>query len=165
MEDSQKIPLRIIGVGNCDRGDDAVGVRLAQELKSQYPEMADFHCVDNDGTRLLDLLDGAEMVVIIDAVYSGGEPGVVRCFDVSDKAAPAELFGASTHQIGVAEAIELARVLGTLPHTCLIVGIEGEDYGFGAPLSPAVHKALPKAMYWIKSILDNRSRPSAAGAL
>lgn len=165
MASPRNIPLRIIGVGNCDRGDDAVGIRLARDLEDQYPDLAEYHCVDNDGTRLLDLLDGADMVIVIDAMNSNSEAGVVRCFDVSEKAAPTELFGASTHQVGVAEAIELARVLGTLPRICLVVGIEGEDYGFGAPLSPAVHKALPKAMYWIKSILDNRSRPAAANAL
>ncbi len=164
MSSDTKIPVRIIGVGNCDRGDDAVGVQLARSIQAEYPGLADVHCVDNDGTRLLELLEDARIVVIIDAMYSGGEPGVVRCFDVSEKAAPVELFGASTHQIGVAEAVELARVMGKLPQTCLILGIEGENYSFGAPLSTVVQKAIPKAIYWIKSILDEQSRASVAGA-
>jgi hydrogenase maturation protease len=43
----------------------------------------------------------------------------------------------------VAEAVELSRVLGRLPGSLIVFGIEGEDYSLGAELSPAVHLVVP----------------------
>lgn len=49
---------------------------------------------------------------------------------------PADSFHYSTHTVSVAEAVEMARVMGRLPDRLLIYGIEGADFGSGDGLSP-----------------------------
>jgi hydrogenase maturation protease len=50
----------------------------------------------------------------------------------------------STHALGVAEAIELARALGRLPARLEVYAIEGARFTAGAGLSPAVEQAVGK---------------------
>ena len=52
---------------------------------------------------------------MIDGVSSGAAPGTLHRFEVADEPLPAELFSSSTHALGVAEAVELARELDRLP--------------------------------------------------
>jgi len=55
---------------------------------------------------------------------------------------PRHAFGLSTHGLGLAEAIELARALGALPPRCVVYAIEGASFEAGAPLTPAVSDAV-----------------------
>jgi hydrogenase maturation protease len=55
---------------------------------------------------------------------------------------PAELFSRSTHDFGVAAAIELARTLGQLPSRVIVFGVEGQDFLDGAGLSSPVEQAV-----------------------
>jgi hydrogenase maturation protease len=49
--------------------------------------------------------------------------------------------GVSSHSFDLAEAIELARTLGSLPEYTVIYGIEGQRFGSGEELSPEVVRA------------------------
>jgi len=132
------IPLRILGIGNPFRRDDGAGPWVAARLAGQgWP--ADRH--SGEGAGLIDAWDGCHAVVIVDALQSGGAPGTVRRFDAHGQTLPSGLFRASSHLFGLAEAVETARVLGRLPPTLVIYGIEGADFGFGEGLTPAVAAA------------------------
>ena len=50
----------------------------------------------------------------------------------------------STHALGLAEAVELARSLGRLPQRVVVYGIEGESFAFGKGLSAAVAAAADR---------------------
>ena len=52
----------------------------------------------------------------------------------------------STHTLGLGEAVQLARRLGALPRELIIYGIEGQDFGYGPGLSPAVQSAMAPAL-------------------
>jgi hydrogenase maturation protease len=110
----------VIGIGHPDRGDDAIGRIVARQLNRQAPDgVMVFEC-DGEAARLLDLLEGADEVVIIDAAASGAEPGTIHRLDAVAGALPAGMFTMSTHSMGLAHAIELARTLGQLPKRCII---------------------------------------------
>ncbi len=94
--------------------------------------------------ELLEAWDGAHRVVLADAVSSGAAAGIVHRLDAAAPL-PASLAGASTHLLGLAEAIELARALGRLPPRLLVLGIEGESFATGAAPTPAVTAAIPTA--------------------
>lgn len=55
-----------------------------------------------------------------------------------------EAFTVSTHTFGVAEAIELGRVLGRLPASLVIYGIEAGRFDQGAEPQPAVLAAVER---------------------
>src|SRR3974390_2937927 len=107
------LPARLIlGCGNLDRGDDAVGLIVAQRLREAGIPAEDFTA---DGLALVERWIGAESVILIDAVVTGCPPGTVTVWD--EPPLELEAFATSTHGIGVAHAIRLGRALGRMPRT------------------------------------------------
>lgn len=90
----------------------------------------------------MDTWQGAEEVWLIDAVRPSGSPGRIYRLDVTTSPLPSDFFHYSTHAFGVAEAVELARVLGDLPAALFVYGIEAQSVRPGTPLTPAVEAAL-----------------------
>jgi len=126
----------VICIGNPDRGDDAIGRRVAALLRGAAT--AEFEIVECGGeaTLVLDALAGAFAAFIVDAALSGAPPGTVRRYDLHGERPPlVGDFGWSSHGFGAAEAIGLARALGDLPPVCVLFAIEGESFVRGAPLS------------------------------
>lgn len=132
----------IIGIGNDYRRDDAAGRIVARNLKKQMPPGTEIFEETGEGTALLEAWRGAGDVFLIDAVQSGAPPGTLHRIDVQTAPLPASLFRHSTHAFGIAEAVELARVLHQLPPRLIIYGIEGERFDAGVGLSSAVEKAV-----------------------
>jgi len=100
-----------------------------------------------DPTQLVSLLtDGADPVVIIDAVLDQGPAGRVLLIDAGSDTNSTHLL--STHGLGVMEAIELARIAHPkeVAQRIFIVGITIQSANRGGTgLSPAVAAALPIA--------------------
>lgn len=127
----------MIGIGNAARGDDAAGLLAARRLGGVE--------VEGDATAVIDLLAGAREAVLIDAVRSGAAAGTVHRVDIGTL--PAGLpRPASTHLIGLAEALELARALGRLPPRVTVYGIEGARFAVGDAVSPAVATAVDRVV-------------------
>jgi hydrogenase maturation protease len=129
----------IVCVGAHLRGDDTVGLVVAQQLRRSGVGLQ-VHEVTGDLTELLDIWDGASEVWVVDAVSSGQAPGTVVEIDLLAPDAP--LPGASalrsSHALGVAEVLGLGRQLGRLPARLLAFGIEGAEFGLGRSLTAAV---------------------------
>jgi hydrogenase maturation protease len=139
---SRSASIRIIGIGNLFRGDDAVGLLAARRLRGQVGDHVEVIEAGMAGVELLELMKGAPVALLIDATRSGKTPGTIHRLDASAGPIASELFPRSTHAIGVAEAVELARTLGVLPDKVLIFGIEAGDTEAGHPLSSQVGEAL-----------------------
>ena len=132
--------LVVIGVGNRDRGDDAVGPIVCDRIDEL--DLPDVEVIVFEGS-VLDLpihWSASDRVIIVDASEPAGKPGRITEVDgLSTRlVAPGQL---STHTIDVGAAIELARALDRLPAELAIIGIEGVEFEFGAWLSLAVEHA------------------------
>ncbi|MEX1092742.1 MAG: hydrogenase maturation protease [Acidimicrobiia bacterium] len=125
----------VIGVGNTARGDDAAGVVAAQRAGAHG-------VVATAPFQLIDLWEGASDVVVVDAARSGAPPGTIHRFEVGSQALPTGVLGGSTHSIGVAEVVELARALDRLPERLMVYGIEIGGMSQGSALSPEVEAAV-----------------------
>ena len=134
----------MIGVGNRWRRDDAAGLAVVQRLTESVPEGTEVFEHEGEPTSLIDAWEGAEAVWLVDAVSSGAIAGTVHRLDTADGPLPATLFRASTHHVGLAEAVELARTLGRLPASVVVFGIEGERFDTGEELTPAVADAVSR---------------------
>lgn len=99
----------------------------------------------------MDLWADSDSVIIIDAVRSGGESGAIYRIDALAEQLPRRLFLCSTHALGLAEAIELARAMDRLPARLIIYGIEGRDFEPGIGLSPEVERAAREVAARIQS--------------
>jgi len=100
----------------------------------------------DDAARLVESWKGADTAIILDAVCSGARPGTIHRLDAGKRSIPRDLLRYSTHRFSVADAIELARALHTLPSQVIVYGIEGSDFQAGAGLSPEVEKAVRRVV-------------------
>ena len=126
-------------LGSRYRGDDAVGPLAAERLRADGAVVLD--CAD-EPTRLLDEWADLDMLVIVDAIRTGAAPGTLHRVESSDAPLPGDLCLASTHAVGVAEALELGRTLGRAPRRVVVLGIEGSRFAMGDEMTPAVASAL-----------------------
>jgi len=135
--------LLVIGMGNPDRGDDAIGPLIARQLVGR--QLAG-HVAQNvaiiersgDALALIDDWAGHDAVILVDAAAPGAAPGQVHRLDLLEDNLQAEVSMSSTHAFGVAEAVGLARTLGLLPRHVVAFAIEGANFNPGAPVSPDV---------------------------
>jgi hydrogenase maturation protease len=130
----------VIGIGNEFRRDDAVGLIAARRLQERGVPAKEH---EGDLAALMDLWKQADGLILIDAIRSGATPGTVHRLDVSVAPLDREVFKSSTHALGLADAVELSRMLGTLPARVLVFGVEVGDLTAGVGLSPDVERALP----------------------
>ncbi|MBI2094744.1 MAG: hydrogenase maturation protease [Candidatus Omnitrophica bacterium] len=136
----KRSPL-FIGVGNRFRRDDGVGLWLAREIKRRGPRTAEVLETDGEGAGLMEAWKDRGEVFLFDAVRSGAPAGTLHRVEVSKQPLARNFFRGSTHDFGVAEAVELSRSLRGLPGRLLIFGVEGKDFGEGEGLSPPVETA------------------------
>jgi len=138
--------IRIIGLGNSMRGDDAVGLLAARRLRQEVGDRADVIEAEMAGIEIVELMKGACVAILIDAARSGQNPGIVHRLDASTGSISPQMHSPSSHALGVSEALELARILGVQPKTVIVYGIEVGHMEAGQPLSPSVVKALDEVV-------------------
>jgi hydrogenase maturation protease len=136
----------VIGVGNAFRGDDAAGREVAKRVQARVPGELEVVVCELEPTRLIDAWEGAELVVLVDAVSSGADPGTVHRFDATSESLPSREFRSSTHALGIGDTIELARAVGRLPARVVVFGVEGEAFGSGSGLSARVEEGVERAV-------------------
>jgi len=152
--------IKIIGIGQSLRGDDALGleaVRLWQEKyqnKLARPDVV-AELAELPGTGLLDLIEGAQTVIFVDAVYSGAAPGTIHRL-VEDEISAFSGGSGSAHGWGVAETISLGRQImpGSMPEKLILIGIEARQLKLGDTLSPEVKSALPEVARLIEQYIE-----------
>jgi len=136
----------IVGVGNTFRRDDAAGLAAATRLRGLLPGAIRVLAQEGDLASLLDDWRGADAVIVVDATSSGSEPGTIRRYDARERPLPSVFSRSSTHSLGIAEAMELARALGRLPERIVVFGIEGRDFSTGEGLSSDVDAAVDEVV-------------------
>jgi len=142
----ERHPIRIIGVGNLFRGDDAAGLLAAQRLKGLVQDRAEVIEAELAGLDVLDLMSGASAVILIDAARSGQPTGTIHRIDASADPISGDLFPHSTHVLNAVDAIEIGRALGLLPSRVILYGVEVGDTTAGNALSSTVAAALDQVV-------------------
>jgi hydrogenase maturation protease len=135
----------VIGIGNRDRGDDAAGPAVCDLLArcaagETVGDPIDVIVAEGSIVDLSAHWAVSDHVTIVDASEPTGRPGKIVETDAlaCRLRSPGTI---STHSIDVGAAIELSRVLGRLPAELTVIGIEGQDFEFDAPMSDAVRRA------------------------
>jgi hydrogenase maturation protease len=143
----------VVGLGHPDRGDDGVGPAVAAAVAARSTgETGCLVRTQEDPTALLDLWEGHDHVVVVDAVVTGAPAGTLHRLDLGADSPPlpagtwAETGSAGTHAFGLAATVELGRALHRLPPTVVVVGVEAGCLDIGATLSPPVAAAVEDAV-------------------
>ncbi len=137
--------------GNVLRGDDGLGSAVAERLlASILPAGVTVLEVGIGGIHLVqELMQGTDVLIVVDAVDLGRPAGtvVVQRPDVLDVAAlpPDQRRDqlADMHLATPEKALMVARALGVLPETTLVVGVQTTDTDrVGQGLSEATRRAV-----------------------
>ena len=141
----------VIGIGNECRSDDGVGLRVLRALREKMLAGTVLIECTNEGIDLPETWKTAQIVVLVDAVSSGAQPGTIYRLDALAQPIPTNLSFQSTHSFSIAEVIELARILGQLPDCLIVYAIEGKDFSMGTALSPEVESSIQQVVAQLTS--------------
>jgi len=164
LQSATVIRILIAGVGNVLRGDDGFGVAVAQALNGSSHLPAGVTVFEGGiaGIPLVqELMDGYDALIVADAVERGGAPGTIYIIepDIADPASldPTALHAslADAHYTEPSKVLVLAKALGVLPPTVVIVGCQPAGYDeLGAELSDEVKSAVRVAHNRIESLIE-----------
>ncbi len=118
----------IIGLGNTVLSDDGAGVFVARMLSGRF-ESDEVSVIETEsaGMNLMEMLDGYDRAVLIDAILLNCEDaGTVFRLRADDLQITPRL--SSCHDIDIVTALELGKQLGLhMPEEVTIFAIQGED--------------------------------------
>jgi hydrogenase maturation protease len=136
----------VFGVGNPDRGDDVAGWIVADLLGDGGGRGLVVRRVTADPSSILTdpLWDGADRVIVVDAVRTGAPPGTIHTWDLFELVDVLLPTGGGAHDLDVASTFALAGALGRLPFDAEVIGIEGRCFDPGAAPDPAVLTAAER---------------------
>ena len=139
---------RIVCVGNELARDDGLGIRVGRVLEElELPSDIEVVLASEVGLDLIDVVLGAEKIVLVDATRTGRAPGTLHVMTQETVSELAQT-PCSSHAIGLPELLKLAERLDAhpVPRTTVLVGVEAEILDeFGMALSEPVRRALPDA--------------------
>jgi hydrogenase maturation protease len=135
--------IAVVGVGNLLLKDEGIGIHVVRAL--QESPLPDGVVVIDGGTSpdVLDYLEPADKLVIIDAAEAGGEPGAIYRFrpdDVTLETGEA----ISLHELGLISSLKTMSLLGKTPPEVIIIGIQPKEIDWGMELSPELKEKVPE---------------------
>jgi hydrogenase maturation protease len=126
--------ILVLGLGNPVRGDDAVGLRVAEAVErllqgAPIPGVS-VATSTRAGLDLIPLLEHADAAIIVDAFESpDAVPGRVRRLGVDDVSGVQRLVG--VHDVTIGAALALGRESGLqMPGAVEIYAVEAGEVGF-----------------------------------
>lgn len=136
-------------------GNDGVGLKVIETLKKmELDELEGLDIVDAGvcGLDLLNLLDGARKVIIVDAILAGGSPGSVHRIEGRDLLTGAEFHPLiSVHDLTIIDVLMIGEQVQTLPEIVVIgieIGTRATDISM--EISPDVLKGVDEAIELIR---------------
>jgi hydrogenase maturation protease len=154
----------VAGIGNVFLGDDGFGVEVALRLlREPWPPGIEVVDAGIRGMHLAyRLLEGYDLLVAIDAVARGGEPGTVYVIEPEVEALPAG--EPDAHSISLPSVLAMVRALGGRLGRVLLVGCEPAHVGEQLGLSAAVEAAVGPAAWRVRQIAEGAMHDEATAA-
>lgn len=148
-------------LGNADRGDDALGAVVAQELRGRLPAGVALVVRSGDMLCLIEDFAGCEALICVDAAAPMGTPGSIHRLDLSTGEPVPSVSLTSSHALNLIDAIRLARVLRSAPQHIIVYAVEGVQFDIAAPMSAAVTAAAGevarRVLAEVGSLIDRRA--------
>lgn len=128
-------------------GDEGLGVHVVGELsKRELPPGVEVIDGGTGGIVLLNLMEGADKVIVVDAVLGGKEPGEIYVLGV-DRLMKGVVKFFSLHEMDLLSTLKIGKELGKLPPELVLVGVEPKNYQeYSMDLTPEVKAVIPKVI-------------------
>jgi hydrogenase maturation protease len=114
----------VLGLGNVLLGDDGTGAAALDRLERDYRIPPEVRLVEGGtlGLSLLAEIAEAQHVILVDAVATDAPPGTLVRLDGAD-VIDAVRDRLSVHQVGVADLLNAARLIGRYPASVVLLGL------------------------------------------
>jgi hydrogenase maturation protease len=146
---TQSTPMKptdiiVLGFGNPLMTDDGLGPAAVARLRAHgLPAELEIHDVGTSALDALPDIEGRRLVVIVDAVRGGQQPGTVYQVSLADWQPPPSQATFSLHSLNLHDAVRLWELqLGVLPEI-VVFGIEPASTALGLTLSAEVEASVP----------------------
>ncbi|HEV2229396.1 MAG TPA: hydrogenase maturation protease [Steroidobacteraceae bacterium] len=133
----------VLGLGNVLLGDDGIGAAALDRLERDYRIPPEVRLVEGGtlGLSLLDEIAEAQHAVLVDAVAVDAPPGTLVRLDGA-AVIDAVRDRLSVHQVGVADLLDAARLIGRYPSSVVLLGLVPGLIGLGVGRTRVVDEAL-----------------------
>ncbi|MET0729319.1 MAG: hydrogenase maturation protease [Acidimicrobiales bacterium] len=149
----------VAGIGNIFNRDDGFGSEVAQRLRPTVrpPDVR----VEDYGIRgmhlALDLLEGCDLLILVDALATGDPPGTICVLEPDPRGAGAPPLDA--HLMDPQAVLAMVAGLGGELGRVVVVGCPPADLGEGIGLSPSVAAAVEPAARVVEKLIAERNTP------
>lgn len=141
--------IAVIGIGNVLMADDGVGVEAVNRLADMsWPENVTIFDAGTSIMQLLDVFKSNNIVIVIDALCGGHEPGAIYRLTAKELGYEQSV-GMSLHDVQVLDILNIAAFFHKPPEV-IIYGIEPYILTLNYGLSPAMQKQLPVLVEQVK---------------
>ncbi len=141
--------ILFIGIGNRDKGDDAIGPVMIDYLMTKgFPNVIDAGTVPENYTGQI-LQYSPQTLLVFDAVDFGGKPGEWKLFQPEELAGD----GFSTHNASL--SLFCSYIEQSIPVRIVILGMQPMTLEFEKGLSPAVAEATEKLIRVLNRHFNN----------
>ena len=136
--------------------DDGIGIRVAEELRHRSlgkdVNVYEYQQLD---LSLIERLQGASKVLLVDALQSGKLPGTVSKYSIAGADGPPVQLP-SLHGLRLGDLFALAGNAGLLDCPVTIVGVEPRDCRPGERMSLELEASLPSVVNEVVSELETQ---------
>ena len=147
----------VLGLGNTLQTDEGIGVHVVNYLK-RHNHLTNAEFIDG-GTmsfNLVEPIEQAEQLIVIDNAELNSRPGSVRVFEgIEMDAFISNGKKTSAHEVGLKDALSIALLEGRLPRHRALVGIQPKEFGWGDKPTQDVADAIPQACQKVFEISQN----------
>lgn len=145
----------VIGIGNNLLGDDGAGIHAIERLRGKgLPDHVELVDGGTLSFTLLEQVENAEFLVIVDAAELDSEPGTVKLFQnhemddfLSTSRRP------SVHEVNLLDVLTAARLRRRMPARYAMVGIQPLNVGWSSTPSAPVDRAVDEAVEIIAELV------------
>ena len=152
--------LTVIGCGNLNRCDDAVGVIIAQKLQDIFKDkkLTNLHIYDcgTAGMEVMFQARGSTKLIIIDACSTDSEPGTIYKEPGQELEELPEA-SYSLHDFRWDNALAAGRKIfkEEFPEDVTVYLIEAENLGLGLEISPILKDSVEKVIDYIQQEIND----------
>jgi hydrogenase maturation protease len=145
----------VLGIGSPIMCDDAIGLRVLQELERRGVQGVDLKEACTSGLDLIEVMIDYDLVIVIDAIInSSNPPGTIMVLSPEDFSNT--VHGANPHEANIATTLELGRTLqpDRFPRRIIFVAVEANDvFTVSEEMTPDLEAALEHAVDRVLQLL------------
>ena len=149
----------VVGIGSTILGDDGVGVHAARAVRDRVMAAPDIDVdvveLGTAGLALLDLIEGYDQLIVLDAIVTGAAPGTVHRLEGQDVVRAAHLGAGHDADLPATLAMGEKLLPGQMPKKVTVIGIEALNLtDFSEALSEAVEAGIEAVVRVVEGLVE-----------